>query len=234
MSRADMQEGRNLPESVTISQRVIPYIRSLGYLYIDTEVRIPIGSRTTTADVVVYLDREKATPYIVVETKQSLSADLTLLDPAVQQAFASAVALGEQVRYLLITDGAKNYWFERSAEGRSLVQLSLPPELTQRRYEPMLFELPLTPVTDPEQFSQLIESVISVFVQDGLTLGLRTAIELNRILIAKLHDEQTTEHGIPYRFSWRGEPVEVVAEKIKQLYQEAVAQLVLCQSSIDG
>lgn len=218
-------EQGHYTESVIISQKVIPYLLSLGYPYIETGVQSVPGTRERTIDLVVYLDKQRSKPHIVVEVKRRLSSDLTLLDPAVQQAFVNASGLGELVRYLLITDGTKHYWFERSDEGRSLVQLHSPPEISWQFYQPTMLELPLTQVTDARQFWQIIESVADALVQDGLKIGLRAAIQLNRILIAKLYDEQTTEHGEPYRFSWRGEPDELVAQNIRQLYVEAIEKL---------
>lgn len=217
------KQGQNdISESVIISQKVIPYLRNLGYRYIESEVRVPIGSQIVAADVVVYLDEEKSKPYVVVETKRRLRHEIALLDPAVQNAFTSAVALGDQVRYLMITDGDRYHWFERSAEGQSLIQLSSAPEAPREIYQPPLFEPPLAPVTDPEQFLRLLQSVIDALRQEGVVFGLRMAIELNRILIAKLYDEQTAKNGETYRFSSEGYQAELVATRIEQLYQEAI------------
>jgi type I restriction enzyme M protein len=224
-NHSDKQGWNDAPESVIISQKVIPYLRNLGYRYIDSEVRVPMGSRMVAADVLVYLDEERSFPYIVVEAKRRLHPQITLLDTAVQQAFAIAAALGERVRYLMITDGARHHWFERSAEGRSLIQLSAAPETPREVYQLPLLEPSLAPVTDPEQFLRILQSIIDVLRQEGIVFGLRVAIELNRILIAKLHDERTAKDGEPYRFSSEGDQAKLVASRIKQLYQEAIADL---------
>lgn len=220
----NFEEPKRVFESVFISQRVIPYLQSLGYIYLDSEIPIHSASGSSKIDVVVYLDDEKSKPYIIVEAKQKLSNEIELLDPAVQQAFVKAVAIGRHVRYLLITDGQKHFWFERSSEGRSLVQLSRAPEKPKEsRFTSS--ETPLVDVADPQQFSRLMQSAIDVLMQEGMILGLRMGIELNRILIAKLHDERIVQSGGPRRFKVGLGTDEQVASNIEQLYREAFIEL---------
>jgi Type I restriction enzyme R protein N terminus (HSDR_N) len=220
----NFEEPKRVFESVIISQKVIPYLQNLGYVHFDSEVPIHLASGRSRTDVVVYLDDDKSKPYIVVETKQKLSNEIELLDPAVQQAFVKAVAIGKHVRYLLITDGQKHFWFERSSEGRSLVQLSRAPEKPKEsRFLPS--ETPLVAVADPQQFSRLMQSAIEVLMQEGMILGVRMGIELNRILIAKLHDERIVQGGGPHRFKADLGTDEQVASNIEQLYREAFIEL---------
>src|SRR6266702_7007016 len=220
----NFEESKRIFESVIISQKVIPYLQSLGYIHFESEVPIHSSSGSSRIDVVGYLDDEKSTPYIIVEAKQILSNEIELLDPAVQQAFVKAVAIGKPVRYLLITDGQKHFWFERSSEGRSLVQLSRAPKKPKEsRFTPS--ETPLVSVADPQQFSRLKQSAIDVLMQEGMILGVRMGIELNRILIAKLHDERIVQGGGPRRFRAGPGTDEQVASNIEQLYREAFIEL---------
>src|SRR5260221_14697081 len=116
MDIANLQDPNDFSESVLISQRVIPYLQNLGYQYLDSNAPVSIGNSKARADVVVYSNKDKVEPYIVVEVKRRLPNEVTLLDPSVQQAFTKAVSLGTSVRYLLVTDGSRYEWFERSAE----------------------------------------------------------------------------------------------------------------------
>jgi type I restriction enzyme M protein len=220
----NFEEPKKVFESVIISQKVIPYLQNLGYVHFDSEVPIHVASGRSRIDVLVYFDDEKLKPYIVVEAKQKLSNEIELLDPAVQQAFVKAVAIGKHVRYLLITDGQKHFWFERSSEGRSLIQLSRAPE-KPKESRSLPSETPLVAVADPKQFSRLMQSAINVLMQEGMILGVRMGIELNRILIAKLHDERIVQGGGPHRFRANLATDVQVASNIEQLYREAFIEL---------
>src|SRR2546429_4250526 len=160
MDIVNSHESNDYPESVLISQKVIPYLQNLGCKYLDNNPIVSLGSSKVQADIVVYIDKDKAEPYIVVEVKRKLPNEVTLLDRAVQQAFTIAVALGTSVRYLLVTDGRRYYWFERSAEGSSLVQLSESPEIVRKTDQLLLLTEYSVPITDPEQFVRLMQSAI--------------------------------------------------------------------------
>ncbi len=70
------QRPKDDPESVLISQRVIPYLHSLGYRHLNSDLRVSIGNSDAEADLVVYLDQEKSRPYIVVEAKKLFNRHL--------------------------------------------------------------------------------------------------------------------------------------------------------------
>jgi type I restriction enzyme M protein len=225
MEFADLKEPRNVPESLLISQKVIPYLYHLGCKFLKSDERISIGNSKAEADVVTYLDEEKSKPYIVAEVKSNLPNEITLLDPAVQKVFTIAVALGTSVRYLLVTDGNKYYWFERNYEGHSLIQLDEPPELFQQTYQPPLFEEKLLPITDPEQFLRIMQSVIQALAREGVVFGLRMATEINRVLLAKLKDEEILNDRGQSIFTTNSLMADQVARNIEHLYRAAIASL---------
>lgn len=82
------QEGAT--EAVVISQQVIPYLRELGFGFIESEVKVSPRHPTTRADAIVYRDKETSIPYVVVEVKRHLSAEVSLLDALPQEAFVSS------------------------------------------------------------------------------------------------------------------------------------------------
>ena len=217
----------NLSEAVLINQRVIPYLQNLGYKYLEHNPPVSIGTSKVRADIVVYSDQDKAEPHIVVEATRKLPNEVTLLDPAVQQAFTLAASLGDSVRYLLITDGYQYHWFERRADGSSLVQLSDPPQIVQETNQGLLLSKSLVLVTDPEQFTRLIQDAMQALSRQGRSYvnGLRVGIGLNRILIAKLYDEQVILAGGNSNFSSDNTSAEPVTLKIERLYEAALAHL---------
>ena len=221
MDKDNSHQSNKLPETLLISQKVIPYLQSLGYKYLDNEFPVKLGNRKYRADLIAFTDRGKTKPYIVVEVKKNIANEITLFDPLIQQAFSLAVALGDSARYILVTDGDTFFWFERSAESGSLIQISSPPEFVEE-FKHSLLEKTLIPITDPEQFIRIMQSAIQVLKSGGVQSELRIGIEINRILIAKLYDEQLILTGERSRFQVSlGIPV-LVIRKIEELYYEAV------------
>jgi type I restriction enzyme M protein len=212
-------------ELLLINQKVIPYLRNLGYNRIERNFVVNLGSKTIEIDAVIFLDNGKQDPFIVVEAKQSVRSAPSLLDPAVQQAFSAAIALGDTVRYLLVTNGDKHFWFERAPENQSLVPLEYPPERRNISYQQSLFDNILIPVTDSEQYRNLMREAIDILRKEGLSFGIRMSIELNRIIIAKIYDEKVNANKKhkEYKFTSRGGNPQVVSQRIRSLYQDAIS-----------
>ena len=190
MDTANPREPNYTPEAVLISQRVVPYLYSLGYQYLNSNFRISVNNGSNIADVVAYLDQEKLRPYIIVEIKQKLPDELTLLDPAIQQAFSFAVILGSSVRYLLITDGSRYYWFERSDGEQAIVRLNEAPKAVQETGQQSRLTQTLFPVTDPEQFMDVMQSAVQALFREGVGFGLRMGIEITGFLLQKFGVEK--------------------------------------------
>lgn len=204
-----------------VHHKVLPFLRQLGFLYTATGVRADLNGRVIETDAVIYLDEEQTKPFIVVEIKRAIRSELSLLDPVVQQAFTAATAFGPQVRYLLITDGTKFVWFERSLDNQSISLVTIPPENIAKVKPPFHGEA-LIPVASPEQYQSLLQLVVEVLRREGLAFSIRMAIELNRILIAKLFDEVAgTDSGI-FKFNSHSGNILQVAETVKALYEAAI------------
>ncbi len=205
-----------------IREKLVPYLEKLGYKQFRFDVVVPIGSRKMAADLVVYLGDEGAGPYIVVEIKSAVRTDLSLLSPAVQQAYTLSVGLGQTARYVLITDGENHRWFERTSGGRSLVELKLAPRAPEAE-KLSIKASGLDPITDPIRFKSLLVSILAALRKSGLPYGLRMAVELNRVLIAKLYDEKLGLEGQPLRFKRTDISASAeTASRIEELYREAV------------
>lgn len=218
------KQSNERPELFVLNQRVLPYLQRLGFTYIESDVGVYLGTRLVATDAVVYLDESKREPYIVIQVKHTVRSQPSLLDPSVQQAFTAAIALGDSVRYLLITDGEKHFWFERIPESQSLITLEYAPELKLQSHQPLMFDDLLIPVIDPVQYHLLLQSVIDVLRKEGLSFGIRMAIELNRVIISKIYDEyqHRTNENDEYRFNARENDPQIVSHRVKMLYQDAV------------
>src|ERR1051326_3037023 len=107
-------------------EAVLDYLSQLGFT-VDANVSISVGNRRFEADAIAYSDPNMKVPNVVVEIKDHLPRDVTILDVPVQQAFAIAAAFGNDVRFLLITDGVVHHWFERNAQTQSLERITNPP-----------------------------------------------------------------------------------------------------------
>jgi type I restriction enzyme M protein len=225
MELTNLKEPQDVPVSILVNEKVIPYLYNLSYEYLKSDVHIATGNIKARADLVAYLDEEKIKPYIVVEVKSNLPNELTLLDPAVQQVFTVAAAMESSVRYLLVTNGSRYYWFERISEGHSLIQLDGSPKHLQQIYQMSLFKEKLLPITDPEQFLRIMNSVIQAIAREGVVFGLRMATEINRILLAKLKDEEILSAGGQSIFTTNNLMAEQVAQNIEYLYKAAIASL---------
>lgn len=204
--------------------KIIDYLTSLGFEYFGTEVATSRDGRLTEADIVAYQDPEHLLPILAVELKRMLPMDLSFLDPPVQQAFQNAVALGSSVRYLLISDGMRHFWFDRGVSGQSIVRLGSPPghgELLRTRPQ---FRNHLIALNVSELY-QLIGRVADILRQSQLTFGLRMALELNKLLIAKLRDEECVSlFQRPARFVARDRRGSAVAVNLRALFDEAVEE----------
>lgn len=212
----------SLSESVVISQKIIPYLKNLGFNHVSSDVELPSKGRIFRADLVVYESSNKIDPIIVAEVKSNLPVKLTWLDSPVQQAYTYATALGEQVRYLLVSDGTRHQWFEISRHDRSINLLLFPPRGSIKGLQKPLIELPLTPVLDPGQFLQLMRSVLDAILLDVRLPGIQAATELNRILIAKLYDEHLARSGNKLRFHSAMGNSELAIANVKRLFEEAM------------
>jgi type I restriction enzyme M protein len=208
-----------------VEQYTLRYLKELGYRYIATDVDVLLGTRTIEADAVVYLDEGFSKPFIVVEAKGTLPKETTILEPAVQQAFAVATALGENVRYLLVTDGIRHEWYERSIQNQSLEKIPHAPTDGQQKAPTLRLESRLRPVADSETYLELLQSIVDILRNEGLVIGLRMGIEINRILIAKLRDERVIASGGETRFHAHELSAERTADDVRALYYEAIAEL---------
>lgn len=208
-----------------LPDRLLDYLTSLGFEHFGASVATSRDGRSTEADIVAYLDPEHQHPLLVVEVKRLLPSDLSFLDPPAQQAFRNAIALGPSARYLLVTDGIRHFWFDRGISGQSIVPLSSPPrhkDVARSRPKERHSLLAL----NVAELYQLMGRVADILRKSQLTFGLRMAIEMNKLLIAKLRDEECVSVlHLPSRFSAYNKRGSSVAADLRALFDEAVTAL---------
>jgi type I restriction enzyme M protein len=202
---------------------VIQYLAELGYLYMASEVAVPLGNRLYQADVVVFQDEKRSQPLIVAEIRESIGDEPYLLNPGVQQAFAIATALGDHVRYLLVTDGIHHNWFERNTDRQSLIRIESAPVATQSGKT--RFRLPLIPVTSADQFLNLFQTAAQILRKESSVFSFRLAADLNRILLAKLYDERQALAGAALQFKGSDNNIQKAASIIQNLCEAAFQEL---------
>ncbi len=102
---------------------------SLIYVYeypverIDMFVTVPMGSSTKEADIVVYQDDNRLSPYIVIECKKEDVSEAEFKN-AVDQGFSYAYALPGTTKYVWVTSKLKNEYYKYDKE--SLRKDSIP------------------------------------------------------------------------------------------------------------
>jgi type I restriction enzyme M protein len=204
---------------------ILRYLSELGFAYVDTNVGVTLGTRRLEADAVAYLDRDMTVPHMVVEMKSQLSSEPSILDSSVQQAYAIAAALGDEARFLLITDGIRHRWFERNAQSQSLEAIVNAPKAGDLAIGVAEGDAGLRRISGSEKYLQLLQIIVDTLRKEGLNFGLRMGIEINRILIAKLHDERVAAEGGLSRLRDVASSPEETAEIVRRLYSEAITDL---------
>jgi type I restriction enzyme M protein len=106
--------------------QLFSYLHSLGFKFIAEDIS-PSDSSSRSADLVVFEDKNKTQPVVVVEIKSNLPPELPTLHPAIQQAQALALSFGS-TPYILLTDGNRFLWFERLPPGHAFKPLQTPPQ----------------------------------------------------------------------------------------------------------
>jgi type I restriction enzyme M protein len=208
--------------SIPPLNHVIEYLRALGFEHVSGEVIVRSGSRSFQADAVAYDNSPSPEPLIVVELKNNLPDRPTFLDTSVQQAFTIATLLGPSVRYLLITNGTRHSWFERHPASQSLTPLESAPTAGDSVGFARAEAMGLVPIAGLDDLTRLIQELIGVLLKENVVFGVPMAIEVNRILIAKLVDERSTFAGGTSHFRLQRRETET-AERLRELYYGAIA-----------
>jgi type I restriction enzyme M protein len=103
----------NNPEEKVQAETFIKLV--LQYGYSSDKIRmyetVTMGADKREADIIVYADDDCKQPHILVECKKELVSEQEFLQ-AIEQAYSYAYALPNEVKYVWVTSGAKDEYFE--------------------------------------------------------------------------------------------------------------------------
>ena len=175
---------------------------------------VKMGVETKQADIIVYKDDECIEPHILVECKKQEISEAEF-QQAVEQAYSYAFALPNDVKYIWVTSGIKDEYFE--VDKRKLFRISQPdiPQFgvnTLANYK-YVYDAENVPAKKGEQKY----SPLSIITQDELTRRFKQAHdslwgggqlnpseafdELDKLIFCKIWDEKKDRKtGEPYDF----------------------------------
>jgi len=101
------------PEEQVQAETYVSLILDYGYRpqQIGLYVSVTMGASKKEADIVVYHDYEQMHPHILIECKKQEVSEAEF-NQAVEQAYSYAYALPNDVKYVWVTSGIKNEYFE--------------------------------------------------------------------------------------------------------------------------
>jgi len=202
----------------------------LDYQYnqglIDIEVKVERASKhDDRADIVVYKEQTKTTPYLVVETKKEGISDEEFND-AIEQAFGNANSKGAE--YLIVVAGNTKKAFIRKDHGNSErvknVIADIPIKFGKApkyRFVKGESSKDLNIAYREDLISALKKSHTSVW-QGGTLAPTYAFDEVSKLIFCKLKDEKITKNKKHYEFQigTHETPTEVGA-RIQNIYEQA-------------
>lgn len=101
------------PEELIQAETYLTLIYDYNYSpdQIEIYVSVKMGVSTKEADIVVYKDEKKKTPYILVECKKEEVSEPEFLQ-AIEQAYSYCYAIAGEIKYVWVTSGIRNEFFE--------------------------------------------------------------------------------------------------------------------------
>lgn len=107
------ERNYNNPEEKVQAETFLRLI--LDYNYPESRIRqfvpVTMGSDTKEADIIVYNDELCLTPHVVVECKRQDISEAEFLQ-AIEQAYSYAYSLPSNVKYIWVTSGIRNEYYE--------------------------------------------------------------------------------------------------------------------------
>lgn len=195
----------------------------------DLEVTVPRRTPSDSADLVVFIDDNKLTPFIVVECKKDGATEAEFAQ-AIEQAFGNCNSLRGD--YAAVIAGNTRRFFE------------VKDYPSQERIENIIADVPVRygsvsewrfrkgdpnwdlQIVDRGDLIRILEKCHDTLWESGRLESTTAFNELSKILFVKIEDEKKARQaGEPYDFQIKThERPETVAYRVKGLYQEAKSQ----------
>jgi type I restriction enzyme M protein len=193
---------------------------------IDLEVIVPRRDPKDKADIVVYEDDDKKSPYIVVECKKD-GIPLAEIKQAVEQAFGNTNSLG--AKYALMVAGNVRIAFDVAKfppmEREKNVIADIPiryGKLTKFKFKKGDENWDVKEVTRDELLNKFQQCHDTLW-EGGRRNPAEAFDEMSKLMFCKIHDERfLTPKGEYYKFQvGTHETINEVAGRIKNIYQDA-------------
>lgn len=177
-------------------------------------VPVTMGSGTKEADIIVYNDDKWLSPLIVVECKKQEVSEAEF-QQAINQAYSYAFALPGEVKYVWITSGIKNEYFEVDKSQNSRIQCSDIPQFGVETVAPYKYVYGAQSMNHEDGKQQFFD--LNIIDQSELTRRFKQAHEalwaggqlnpseafdeLDKLIFCKIWDERKARKiGEPYDF----------------------------------
>lgn len=201
------------PEEQVQAETYVSLILDYGYRtqQIGLYVSVTMGASKKEADIVVYHDNEQKHPHILVECKKQEVSEAEF-NQAVEQAYSYAYALPNDVKYVWITSGIKNEYFEVDKNKGSRVSLTNIPKLGMTyiakfryAYEPRLAEnggnLTDLETVNESELTRRFKQAHDALWAGGQLNPSEAFDELDKLIFCKIWDERKyRKPGQPYDF----------------------------------
>lgn len=214
------------PEEQVRAETILSLIFSYSYSpnRILTEVPVPNRKPNNWADVVVFRDDRRRSPYITVETGARISSSERT--QKIEQLFGYANALASEFAVYKDSSGPKQCWQIRGAGGLERIR-NIVGDIPQNYGETPEYifyrggENDLE-IVDSNVLSRIFDQCHQELWSGGRLDPTEAFDEMSKLMFAKLFDEQRTPNGEPYGFQWGNKQTDImVAERVIERYQKA-------------
>jgi type I restriction enzyme M protein len=204
------------PEEKVQVETFLQLVLNYGYSpnRIQQFVPVKMGSESKEADIVVYNDDDCLQPHILIECKKQEVSEQEFLQ-AIEQAYSYAYALPNDVKFVWVTSGIKNEYFEVDKKKNTRVtQPDIPQfgvkklanyrfvydanELEEKEGKQKFFDLE---VIDQEELTRRFKQAHDALWAGGQLNPSEAFDELDKLIFCKIWDERKDrKSGDPYDF----------------------------------
>jgi len=222
------------PEEQVRAETYLSFIFDYGYSpkRIDLEVVVPKRTPNDLADIVIFADDDKLTPYIVVECKKQKISEAEF-NQAIEQGFGNAVALG--AAFMQVTSGIKTNAYDVKnfppLERVKNLIADIPrygkKGVTKAKFYKGAKDEDGNPAKDIKVVEQgdltrIFEQAHQALWAGGKRNPSEAFDELDKLIFCKIWDERKNRKtGQPYAFQeFTGESPKKLLERIQDIYSE--------------
>lgn len=204
------------PEERVQAETYLMLILYYGYKPERIELLVPVtmGSGKREADIVVFNDDEHFQPHVLVECKKQEVSEQEFLQ-AIEQAYSYAYALPNDVKYIWVTSGLKNEYFEVNKQKKTRITQSDIPQYGVKRlanykyvYDAQSLELKAgeqhffdLKVISEDELTRQFKQAHNALWGGGQLNPSEAFDELDKLIFCKIWDERKDRiAGEPYDF----------------------------------